>query len=516
MKDANTGLLRSTASIAIGAALLFILLGFILIPYAGIQNDEALFANPLYEKTIRDYRFSVFGQDVPIMLMSYLGTLKTLIYWPILAIFGASPWTVRLPVILLGALTILVVYKLLGPTRGALVALALAADPAFVLTNTFDWGPVAIEHVCLVTGLWLISRRSPWGFFFLGLGLWNKAVFVWALTGAGVAGMITFWPEVRTAMTRRRAILATLAFLIGASPFVIYNIRRPIATFRQNTGFSTENLGAKWLQLRFNLAGAGLFGYVVNEEWADNPKQPTSAIGRASTWIRDRIGSVRSTIFPWVFLGSLALVPLWWRDRAARFALIFVLVAWPLMAFTRDAGGAAHHVVLLWPMPHVFVAATLAKLRVKWIIAGALLISNLLVVNQYVSQFERHGAAGVWTDAIYPLHDELNRLNADVIWVMDWGSINSLRLLSDGRLPVRLGSDPFMSDSVLKDMGGRILSYPNAVFVGYVENQEVFQGVRKRSQALAAELELRKETIATIPDSNGRPMFEILRFVQTP
>ena len=42
------------------------------------------------------------------MVMTYVGSLKTLLYWPIFRIFGSSPWTLRLPVVLLGAITIFV------------------------------------------------------------------------------------------------------------------------------------------------------------------------------------------------------------------------------------------------------------------------------------------------------------------------------------------------------------------------------------------------------------------------
>ena len=96
------------------------------------------------------------------MVMTYIGSLKTLLYWPIFRIFGAGPWTVRLPVVLLGAITIFVFFHLARVVRGGRAAVIgaflLATDPVFLLTNTFDWGPVALEHVFLVTGCWFVYR----------------------------------------------------------------------------------------------------------------------------------------------------------------------------------------------------------------------------------------------------------------------------------------------------------------------------------------------------------------------
>ncbi len=74
--------------------------------------------------------------------------------------FGSSVWVVRLPVALTGAITVFIFYHLIRgiESRGAAVAACagaflLATDPVFLLTNTFDWGPVALEHVLLVTVL---------------------------------------------------------------------------------------------------------------------------------------------------------------------------------------------------------------------------------------------------------------------------------------------------------------------------------------------------------------------------
>src|SRR5208283_3723748 len=131
-----------------GFCCLFVLLGAALIPYAGVQNDEALFASPIYS-------LNPNGLQIPLMVMSYVGTLKTLLYLPIFAVAGTTVWSVRLPMVLSGALTIFIFYGLALQTAGrrtALLACALlSTDPAFLLPDTFDWGPVALHQLLLVT-----------------------------------------------------------------------------------------------------------------------------------------------------------------------------------------------------------------------------------------------------------------------------------------------------------------------------------------------------------------------------
>jgi len=199
---------------ALAACCLFILLGALLIPYAGIQADEALFSTPLFPHIPNNLRLPLLPHHVPLMVMTYIGTLKTLAYWPIFRILGANPWTLRLPVVLAGAITIFFFFHLArasgGAWAGVMGAFLLATDPAFLLTNTFDWGPVALEHVFLVTGCWFVYRFGSqfgpddvpdarmWdlaaGFLCWGLALWNKAIFVWALSGLIAGGVLVFRP----------------------------------------------------------------------------------------------------------------------------------------------------------------------------------------------------------------------------------------------------------------------------------------------------------------------------------
>jgi hypothetical protein len=511
-----------------------------IIPYTGIQNDEALFAGPLNQHINRDFRARLFHHDIPLMVMSYIGTLKTLLYWPIFAWLGASVWTTRLPMVFAGAITIFLFFRLAiraaGPYAALLAVLILATDPMFLLTNTVDWGPVAVEHLLLVTGTLMLvrfaqrtvsgdslpSNRDLWlGCFCLGLALWNKAIFLWALSGLTVAGLSVFWREIRAVTNRRRAFVAISAFAIGALPFLIYNLRHFNATLRGNAVLSTAEMSGKYLQLRHTLDGQALLGFMAAEENAERPKALTSRRGRAALWIREHFGEHRADAMVYACAVLLLAVPLWWQSRAARFSVLFCVVTWAAMAFTRDAGGAAHHAVLLWPFPHLFVGATLAGIRWRWFsgLAVAFLIAmNLLVVNQYILQFERDGADATFTDALLTLSEQIAEKPGQSIYVLDWGMQNGLDLLHRGRLMLYGANDPYMSDSppTIQDLNyiSRMLQDPDALFLGHVPEREIFPGVGRRAEAAATARGYHKELLQTVADSNGRPVFEVFRFVR--
>ncbi len=516
---------------------LTILAGCALIPYAGIQMDEALFAGPYYQPIAREFRIRLFHHDIPLMVMTYIGTLKTLVYWPLIAIFRSgfqthplsAAWVFRLPTVLAGALTVFIFFYLAERSAGrraaVIATLLLSSDPTFLLTNTFDWGPVALEHLLLVTGCFFLvkyaqdreERDLAFGFFFLGLALWNKAVFVWALAGLLCAVVSVFGRELSKLTTRRHLAVAAGGFLIGALPFVIYNGHRRAETFRTNAHLDPRIAPAKFIHVRGALGGHGLFGYMVSEEFTDNPKAPVSLRGRAAVFIRDHLGEHRKGGMEYAAALALLAFPLWWRSRAARFCLAFCIVAWFFMASTRDAGASIHHTVLLWPFPQLFVAVAISSIRWKWLAAsiGVVLVAmNLLVVNQYVAQFERNGADGPFTDAIYPLSAMLSEIPGQTIYVLDWGMQFPLDVLHNGRLHMISGHDPFMTDT-LSDLGKRVASNmfrdPAGLFIAHTEKRENFAGVRKRFDEAAAAAGCREDSLQVVPDSNGRPVFEVFK-----
>lgn len=517
------------------AAALFALAGILFIPYAGIQNDEALFSAPLFAPFEREYRVRLFHHDVALMVMSYVGTLKTWLYGAVFAIWRPSAWSVRLPMILVGALSLWLFWRLLERAAGRGAALAgcalLATDAAYLLTTVFDWGPVALQHLLLIGGALFVlaaaQDRSPpklaLGFFLFGLGMWDKALFSWTLGGLVIASLAVYPRQVWRLVSWRWLSIAVVSFALGALPLIIYNVRNPLKTFAGNARFSAENFVGKAQLLRLTLEGGSLLGYIVNEDWTtENPKQPRTSIERASVWLHGITGEHRRGLMLWALGALLLLAPWWWkRRRPVLFGLVFLIVAWLQMALTKDAGGGVHHVILLWPFPQFVAAIALARIaeRLKKgallaaLIVGVVCLSNLLVLNQYFYQFLRGGAPSTWTDALAPLSASLHDDADEDVFVMDWGMFDNLRMLHEGRLRLLWGST-FVHDPAGARTLKWMLEHPHPVFITHAPGAEIGEQTEPMLLEMAAALGYRPLPSDIIYDSNGRAVFRILRFTR--
>lgn len=509
----------------------------ILLPYPGLQTDEALFASVLYEPRNLELALPAFHHRIPLMIISYLGSLKSALYALWFALWPPSTVSVRLPVILLGAWTVWLLFRLLEETvnrRAAWIgALLLATDATFLLTTTFDWGPVALQHWLLLAGLLLLVRFSrtvragalAGAFFCFGLGLWDKAIFFWMLSGVALAAVLLLHREIRALISVRRLLIAAGALLVGAAPLLIYNLRYRGPTFR-HAQYSAAELGSKARLLQAALNGSSLFGYLTREPDGFLRRDPPSALERAVMVLSDAARQPRTNLLVPALLASLASL-IWLRSPVARrailFAVVAVAVAWLEMALNRDTGGSTHHVVLLWPWPQWMVAAAFSQplaRRRRWlgsILAGAILVvagANLLVTNEYLAQWIRHGPGSVWSDAIEPLAATLERTPAESVIVTDWGILDSLRLLGRGRWKLYQAID-LASKDALDPAEQRswqwLLTLPDPVFVGHVPAEESVAGSTRRIAQLAAQSGHGKRLLATVSDRHGRPIFELYR-----
>jgi Dolichyl-phosphate-mannose-protein mannosyltransferase len=511
----------------------FVALGLLFIPFAGIQDDEALFSVPIYQNYF-EFRIRAFHHPIPLMLMTYVGAVKTALYWPILKILHGGAYSVRLPMLLLGSATIfffLLLANSIQERRVAwIAALLLASDPVFLLLNTFDWGPVAIGQFLLVTGIFALFRyqqrggTTHWllaaGFFCLGLALWNKAIFLWPLAGLGIASAAVCHKEILALLNRRRLGVAAAAFLVGASPFIVYNIRTRGATFRASGHLENPDWNAKFLQVKIALDGHVLFGYLVSDGTRPGGHVPQAASGRVASAIHNVFGDHEASatgLAVWICL--LLGAPLWWRSRPARFCLIFCAVTWLAMATTKGAGGAAHHVVLMWPFPHLFLATGLSLLPSRKAAIGLtafLAFMNLLVMNQYLFQIQRDGPGDVFTDAIFRLSSAVTSYDSSTIYPTDWGMQNPLALLSPKPLKLDNAEGDFNHDDLDEPQRAHIAEMaanPNAIFIGHTPGFEIYPGSRERVARAAQNAGRKVEIVQTIPDSHGRPVFEISRWV---
>ncbi len=532
---------RRTAVPGLLFGLLFALQGLLLLPYPGLQTDEALFGSVIYEPRNLELSVQVFRHKIPLMLISYLGCLKAAVYAVLFRFWPPSLYSVRVPVILAGAVTVWLFYRLLRETlgRGAawIGALLLATDATFLLTTTFDWGPVALQHLLLMGGLCLLLRSYRTGesaslaagFFLFGLGLWDKAIFVWMLSGLSLGALAVLRRELTRLLSLRRAAIALAALLVGASPLVLYNLRSGGATFR-GARYTAADVPGKASLLVSSLAGSSLFGYLTREEEGPARSEPPGRFERLSPAVSEAAGRPRRNLLVPALALSLALWPLYRRTPAGRAVLLALVAggaAWAQMAFNQDTGGSTHHTVLLWPLPHLVVAAALVEVSQRLGRAGralraaaalAVAASGLLVSNEHLAQWIRHGPGPVWTEAVQELAVRLEGTPARKVVVADWGIVDSLRLLARGRLPLYQAIDLASQDWLTPDqqrMLGWLLEPEDAVFVGHSPDQEVVPGSSARLEAHAARAGWSKQILYVVRDRHRRAVFEVYRFQPT-
>src|SRR5215472_16940859 len=122
---------------------------FLFVPRLGIEADEAMIANGIYGHGAPLYSWRFGSAEVPVMLISYLGALKTWIYNPYFAVWPPSAISLRLPAVLVGVVTIWLFFNLLDRVAGRqaawIGALLLATDTTFLLIETTDFGFVALQ-----------------------------------------------------------------------------------------------------------------------------------------------------------------------------------------------------------------------------------------------------------------------------------------------------------------------------------------------------------------------------------
>jgi hypothetical protein len=501
----------------------FVASGLLFIPRLGIEVDEALVANGIYAHGSPLYSWSVGGMEIPVMLISYLGALKTWMYSVLFIFFEPRPMSLRLPTLLLAAGSLWLFFSLLDRTvsrRAAWIGtLLLATDTSYLLMNAVDYGPVTLQFVFKLAALVLLAKFHQSGsrmqlagaFFWLGLAMWDKAVFAWVLFGLGAGVLVVFPRAVFAELTWRNIRMAAIAMVAGALPLIIYNVARPLETLRANAQVEQLAVLGKSIILTRTMDGSVLFGFMTAFDAGATPGEPGHWYQRLSFAVSDVLGAPHSSLVLWATCAAVLSLVLLWRTPARKpilFGLVVCVATWLPMVLTAGAGAAAQHVILLWPFHLLMIAAAVDRLPRAAAIGVTVLLcgSSLVVTNQYYAELIRNGPTMRWTDAMDPLHRSLTDMHAQRIYVADWGIIETMNLLSEGALPIRtaeLGSDESIR-AMLRDS--------RSVFVAHAKGAAIHPSERAALEDLAQREEYLEEPVATIADRNGRPAFDVFRF----
>jgi 4-amino-4-deoxy-L-arabinose transferase-like glycosyltransferase len=499
--------------VAVASIAFYLALGLAFLPLPGIQDDEVLFTAAIFRAEWVEYKLTILGHHIPLMLMSYVGALKAYLLYPVFALFGCNVWTLRLPVLLLSALSIALTGDIVRRKHSTLAALLVMAllgtDLTLATTSVCDWGPVVFQHFAIACSLWLVTRFGNAQSFalagmLLGLGLWNKTTMVWPLVGLAAGSLLYTRDLLR--ISWRKWLLLSVCFLVGAAPLLWYNARTGGKTLQKA---SSQTAAVVW-QNKLPAARDVLTGHVMSFHLFGVPTKPLSRWSASLPRENQLLVAALVAALLWSLKGSK-----WSRATATS-----LIAGWLFMAFSSEGGVAAHHVVLLWPLPHVLIACALADFgslharfarRVALGFAGVLVAWNLLVDAGFLIRVREIGAGNVWTNGIYQLHPELMKSQPDgLIAVGDWGVANSVEFLGGRRLNMALGH-------ATKDLEGqKWLLRTAAMWAMRPPGHEVVPGITSELNRIASSHGYKFEIVKRIYDWQGREVFWICKAREKP
>src|SRR5438128_5376181 len=276
---------RLADGLAIAAACIFVFLASYRIELPGLYMDEVDFVNAAQgapDNTMIHMRLG----SVPLFIMPYLGALKAWIYAPIFGFFGVSALTIRLPAILLAAVTLLIFYQFMRAKLGAVWATIglwiMTVDPANLFPSRLDWGPTVLMHFfqAAILALWFSYRDKPalWKLFMIvwcfGVGFFDKFNFVWFLL-AFIVGIVLCYPEslvsLWSSLPRFTRWLAIIVILVGIGAIV-----HTVLPFLQlkPAKAHTSGLEVKWSQLLSTLSGRAVAAFIFGDRSGIIPHVP--------------------------------------------------------------------------------------------------------------------------------------------------------------------------------------------------------------------------------------------------
>ncbi len=525
------------AAVLLGA--IFFALGYAFIHQVGVQEDEAQFVTGILPPLVGRKFIEIGGELYPVMIATYAGALKALVYMGIFSIWPPDTLSLRIPMLVAGAATVWLLFVFFRMTMGNLAALIATAllvfDPIFVTFTTLDSGIVTVQHFLMAAALPLFvqyhrtQRRAllAAACFLCGLALWDKTTFIWLIAAWGAGLAAVYWRELRTHLSLRRLGLALVCLLLGALPLVYYTLTE-WGTAAGGMGGLGGPTQYKAIILMKTLEGSSPFGFLARDPDPTTQRAPHTKIERASDRLAEIAGYPWRHWLFWASIVSTLLIPFLKpgpERRIMAFSGIAFATGWLAMLPFAMGGEGSHHVILLWPLPQMLVASAVCALgalipRLRAVIALGLavpvILSCALVTNECYLHLVRFGPTDHWSDAIYPLLGWLEKTRPASIYALDWGIEGPLRCLGQGALPLRdvsrVLSDPLPPASQRETIRG-MLAGRRRIFIYYVDRERHATANLERLRTLGREAGLLEESLALVRDRNNRPVYTVARYV---
>ena len=461
-----------------------VVLSAVSISRPGLNFDETLFVNAATLRIPGLWIFHSIG-GIPVMVYPYIGALKSWLYDPIFAVFGTSPATIRLPVVLIASAGLVLVYlavrDLVNRPVAMLAFAALCFDQSLFWLTRDDIGPSAIMLFLKCAALWCAAgfarhgtRRWVWMLLAaLAVGVFYELSFIWVVNAAAACSVVLMIRH-RNAL---RAHVKTVATWFGGlaviyAAFAAYYLGdHPDRIYHYRGGAVGQSFVAFEHGFREAVSGTGFY------DWVLGPLQP-----------RDVVVVLVLALF---VVGSLAGVA---GRRSRNIAIGLLALTTLLMAFqvllTPEAIKPSHYIAI-YPFVTIVaaygvyaIASSLLRRSPAVYAAMACALALMLaydgaLLGKYLNGISSKDPKPYeWSPAIYRLSDVLERMPGRV-YTADWGIMNPLFALHPSRRFVDLSFSLFESSRASATaLGRRLERVPGPkLFVTHPTSGLAFPGV---------------------------------------
>lgn len=393
----------------------------------GFQYDELLFANAALGVDTTTFIFLKIGA-VPFYVLNYIGALKSWAYVPLFRLFGFSYLTVRLPMILLVAVTVPFFYRYVKAIAGRAAAVAALVltylNPSFMGLMRLDVGPSAIAYTLRIFSFvalfaYLKSRRlrclAVFALFCF-LGFFNKMDYAWFITGSIVALGLSererfITPFVaRTGRYLRWFIIVSVS-LLGLEVLMYAAYFNYLDMGRYAGHFLEISQSLLWY-----LDGSLFLAYLNNTPWS---------------WTGAVFASVFLMLFAFGGIRSFSKG----GNRQVRFHFlltVFIFIQVTALLIAREAW----HTIYLFPSFTIVASAGLAgfleKKKSRVFAAGALAVAAVYYAagwTSYLRAFDGYLKNIYWSNSVNELAAYAKKSPARFVAV-DWGIQNQLLVMN--------------------------------------------------------------------------------------
>jgi Dolichyl-phosphate-mannose-protein mannosyltransferase len=524
---------RFASASAIAAACLFVLLATYRIRFPGLYYDEVIFVNAAQGGPGDSFVYRLGW--VPLFIMPYLGALKAWLYAPIFSLFGVSVLTIRLPAVLLAAVTLLIFYHAtrgtLGPLWASAVVWIMAIDPLNLFTSRLDWGPTVLMHLfqAAIIALWFSYREKPkrWKLAIIvicfGLGSFDKFNFVWFGLAFSIGTFVCYRDSVKDVWASLpRYVPWFVAIVVAiALGIMLYLVRQLL----YSTGISPVRVILA--RLIGTMSGAAIAEFVFQSHAGIISFVPVLLI------LVDGFLAVICLAFP----SSKAQAHE--NRKNGFFFLIIGFLIFAQIVITPHSGGP-HHYAMIFPWPLLAFAFLAKSLYTQIEKKNLRLLSALLFACVAICLFcvNANNTAVVlthfranqhynprWSPAIYSLSGYINEhgYEARRIISLDWGLNNQLRALAPKKL------QELMRDywAPLRDLDKKTVAEQSAsvdrafpkgksFVLTFAESKETFPETRRNFLAAAAFYPQLKSRLTREFWFGGEKIYELYEVVSQP